>query len=241
MTSDAAQSGTPGCRHGRLGGQGRRRRGPLPDQHARCEQLRSEATTRRRGRATAPCRGLRSLSDELKQMASSSEQSGIATGPRRPGRRPGALGGRLARAAPAGEVLDEVRDFARRRPGTFLAAAAVVGLIGGRLTRGLTARLGQLDVAAPRSRRAAAPAAPAGVCRRAGASVGSDPTRVDAGIDPATYTHPRPASGPPEAWPGGVEGARGRRGRRGRRVRPGAAMSTQASLRLVPPRARSTT
>jgi hypothetical protein len=35
------------------------------------------------------------------------------------------------------EVLDEVRSFARRRPGAFLAAAAVAGLIGGRLTRGL--------------------------------------------------------------------------------------------------------
>ncbi|HXH79388.1 hypothetical protein [Nocardioides sp.] len=36
-----------------------------------------------------------------------------------------------------GEVLDEVRSFARRRPGAFLAAAAVAGLIGGRMTRGL--------------------------------------------------------------------------------------------------------
>lgn len=36
-----------------------------------------------------------------------------------------------------GEVLEEVRSFARRRPGAFLAAAAVAGLVGGRLTRGL--------------------------------------------------------------------------------------------------------
>ncbi len=36
-----------------------------------------------------------------------------------------------------GDVLEEVRSFARRRPGAFLAAAAVTGLIGGRLTRGL--------------------------------------------------------------------------------------------------------
>jgi hypothetical protein len=38
-----------------------------------------------------------------------------------------------------GEILDEVRRFARRRPGTFLAIAAVGGLVAGRLTRGLAA------------------------------------------------------------------------------------------------------
>ena len=32
--------------------------------------------------------------------------------------------------------LDEVRSFARRRPGTFLLAAAAAGLVAGRLTRG---------------------------------------------------------------------------------------------------------
>jgi hypothetical protein len=33
-------------------------------------------------------------------------------------------------------VLEEVRSFARRRPGTFLLAAAAAGLVAGRLTRG---------------------------------------------------------------------------------------------------------
>lgn len=35
------------------------------------------------------------------------------------------------------EVLDEVARFARRRPGTFLAAAALTGFVAGRLTRSL--------------------------------------------------------------------------------------------------------
>jgi hypothetical protein len=35
------------------------------------------------------------------------------------------------------EVLDEVRSFARRRPGTFLLIAAGAGVVLGRLTRGL--------------------------------------------------------------------------------------------------------
>lgn len=34
-----------------------------------------------------------------------------------------------------GELLDGVRDFARRRPGTFLLGAALVGVIAGRATR----------------------------------------------------------------------------------------------------------
>ena len=38
-----------------------------------------------------------------------------------------------------GEVLDEVRTYARHHPATFLAGAAVAGLLVGRLTRGLTA------------------------------------------------------------------------------------------------------
>jgi hypothetical protein len=35
-----------------------------------------------------------------------------------------------------GEVLDSVRGLARRRPGAFLAGAALLGVLAGRLTRG---------------------------------------------------------------------------------------------------------
>jgi hypothetical protein len=36
-----------------------------------------------------------------------------------------------------GDLLDGVRDFARRHPGTFLVGAAAAGMVAGRLTRGL--------------------------------------------------------------------------------------------------------
>jgi hypothetical protein len=36
-----------------------------------------------------------------------------------------------------GELLDEVRRFARQRPGTFLGIAALAGVVAGRLTRGV--------------------------------------------------------------------------------------------------------
>ena len=79
--------------------------------------------------------GLRSLGDELGSMADSSEQAG--------------LGAQLARQAAdhahqvAGwldsrdpkALLEDVRGFARRRPGTFLLGAALAGLAAGRLTR----------------------------------------------------------------------------------------------------------
>jgi hypothetical protein len=38
-----------------------------------------------------------------------------------------------------GELLDELRSFARRRPGTFLIGATLAGVVAGRLTRGVVA------------------------------------------------------------------------------------------------------
>ncbi|MEU4673398.1 hypothetical protein AB0F91_36950 [Amycolatopsis sp. NPDC023774] len=39
-----------------------------------------------------------------------------------------------------GEVVSEIRGFARRRPGLFLASAAAAGVLAGRLTRGMLAQ-----------------------------------------------------------------------------------------------------
>jgi hypothetical protein len=49
--------------------------------------------------------------------------------------------------------------------------------------------------------------------------VGSDPTRVDAGFDPVTYTHPRPGveGTPGTQGVGGVEGVEGVEGGQGLR------------------------
>ncbi|GGM16309.1 hypothetical protein [Micromonospora yangpuensis] len=38
-----------------------------------------------------------------------------------------------------GDILTEVRDYARRNPGTFLVGAAVLGVLAGRLTRNISA------------------------------------------------------------------------------------------------------
>jgi hypothetical protein len=82
---------------------------------------------------------LHSVADELGQMAANGGRSGVAT------EFAGQVADRLHGAAswleqrePA-DLLGEVRNFARRRPGAFLIGAAVAGLAAGRLTRGLTA------------------------------------------------------------------------------------------------------
>jgi ElaB/YqjD/DUF883 family membrane-anchored ribosome-binding protein len=171
------------------------------------EQLRDEVNQQASGQSDRAVKGLRSLGDELKQMATTSQQSGIATGlAGQAGDRVQSVAGWLEQRQP-GEVLDDVRDFARRRPGTFLAAAAAIGLIGGRLTRGLTA---SSDSSTSADSRAAVGGGLSGTPRYAAApvtSVGTDPTRVDAGIDPVTYTHPRPGME-------GVEGAEFGQGQR---------------------------
>jgi len=81
--------------------------------------------------------GLKSFGSQLDQMASAPDESSVATHLARDlSQRATYLGGWLESRSPQ-EVVDELRSFARRRPGTFLLAAAGAGLLVGRLTRAL--------------------------------------------------------------------------------------------------------
>ena len=72
-------------------------------------------------------------------MARNSEQDGVATDlARQAADKARQAAGWLADRDP-GSLLDEVRSFARRKPGTYLAIALGAGVLAGRLTRGLTA------------------------------------------------------------------------------------------------------
>jgi vacuolar-type H+-ATPase subunit H len=86
--------------------------------------------------------GLRGLADELREMADKSGQSGLASelAQQASGRAHG-LASWLEQREP-GDLLEEVRAYARRRPGTFLFGAAMAGLVAGRLTRGVAAAAG---------------------------------------------------------------------------------------------------
>ncbi|WP_458040942.1 MULTISPECIES: hypothetical protein [Bacteria] len=83
--------------------------------------------------------GLRSVSEELGSMASSSDGNGLA------GDIVQQVSTRLSTAASwlgdrdPGAVLTEVKRFARRKPGTFILIAVVAGAVAGRLTRALAA------------------------------------------------------------------------------------------------------
>lgn len=79
---------------------------------------------------------LRSLGDELGRMAESSEGGMAADLVRQVSERTEGVATWLEDREP-GDVLSEVAEFARRRPGVFLALAAGAGVVAGRLTRGL--------------------------------------------------------------------------------------------------------
>ncbi|MET8349701.1 MULTISPECIES: hypothetical protein [unclassified Micromonospora] len=82
--------------------------------------------------------GLRDLGQGLNSMAEQDGDSRLAgQAVRRAGDAAQRAAGWLDGREP-GDVLDEVRTYARRNPGMFLAGAAVAGLLVGRLARGLT-------------------------------------------------------------------------------------------------------
>lgn len=79
---------------------------------------------------------LGSLSSDLEQMAEQSGTSGLAADvARQVADRTRALGDHLDGREPA-DLLDDVRSFARRRPGVFLVGALAAGLVAGRIARG---------------------------------------------------------------------------------------------------------
>ena len=83
---------------------------------------------------------LHGLAGELGEMASKSDQSGPLTALARQGaQRGGELSHWLSTADP-GDVMVEIRRFARRRPVLFLAGALAAGVVVGRLSRGLMAQ-----------------------------------------------------------------------------------------------------
>jgi hypothetical protein len=79
------------------------------------------------------------MADELTGMARTPTRTGRPTDMvRQAADKAHQAAGWLAGRAP-GALLDEVRSFARREPGTDLAIALGAGVLAGRLTRGLIA------------------------------------------------------------------------------------------------------
>jgi len=80
---------------------------------------------------------LRELGNELRQMATAGTTGGTASElAHQAADRAHQVAGYLEGREP-GEILEDLRSYARRRPGAFLAGAAVLGLIVGRVGRGV--------------------------------------------------------------------------------------------------------
>lgn len=103
------------------------------------EQTRAELTDEAAKQQERISTGLRTVGDDLDAMARSSDDGGVARQLVRE------TSQRVSRAASwlgdrePGEVLEEVKAFARRQPGVFIGVAAIAGVVAGRLTRALAA------------------------------------------------------------------------------------------------------
>lgn len=79
---------------------------------------------------------LRTATEDLETMASNDQGGGMAADlVRQAAERARGFADRIDGREPA-DLLDELRGFARRRPGTFLLGALAAGVVVGRLTRG---------------------------------------------------------------------------------------------------------
>lgn len=137
-------------------------------------QVRGQAHAQQRKAAQS----LHTLASQLNDMAVNSGDSGMAAQlAAEASNRVHSVASWLDQREP-GDLLDDVRDFARRRPGTFLLGAAVAGVLAGRMTRGVAA------------------AAQAGQSRSPWQSAGAPADGPAPAISQPAETWPAPASGP---------------------------------------------
>jgi len=100
-------------------------------------RTRSDLTDQASTQQTRVAGGLRELSDQLGSMAGAADQDGMAKGLVEDVARRADEAARWLDQRDPGSLLEEARSFARQRPGTFLAIAAGVGVLAGRLSRSL--------------------------------------------------------------------------------------------------------
>jgi hypothetical protein len=112
-------------------------------------QLRDQLTEQTSGQRDRLVETLRSLGDDLERMADQTSEGGIATDlVREAADRARSLKDHLDGRDP-GRLLDDVRGFARRRPGTFLVGALAAGVVAGRMFRGAADGAAAAELAAP--------------------------------------------------------------------------------------------
>ncbi|MFD6094612.1 hypothetical protein ACFWGN_21075 [Oerskovia sp. NPDC060338] len=101
------------------------------------DQARSELDTQAQSQQKRAVEGLHSLSTELSSMASNSQDPGYATDLIQQVSQTTERVATWLDERDPGSIVREVKDFARRRPGLFIALAAGAGILVGRLARGI--------------------------------------------------------------------------------------------------------
>jgi hypothetical protein len=131
-TREAGQrvAGTAVEQAGQVGQEARRQARDL------LEQAKGQVGDQARNGQQQASSGLRSLAQELHQMADGGDRQGPASDlAKQAADKLEGFAEWLSRREP-GDLIEEVRSLARRRPGAFLLGAAAAGAVAGRLTRG---------------------------------------------------------------------------------------------------------
>ena len=104
------------------------------------DQSRTQLTEQAHAQKENAAKGVRAFSDDLTSLANGEGGEGNAAAKlvSQAAERAQGVASWLESRDP-GELLDDVRSFARRRPGAFILIAAATGLVAGRLVRALTA------------------------------------------------------------------------------------------------------
>ena len=160
-------------------------------------QAKSDLTSQAATQQQKAAEGIHTISSQLRTMADAPDEQGVASDLiRQAADRSASVASWLEHRDP-GSLLDEVKSFARQRPGTFLLLAAGAGMVAGRLGRSLQAGA---PTAAPRTgtalppQQVQSPATDSGIAYGAGAPVYGETTSAVPAYGETVYGEPaRPA------------------------------------------------
>lgn len=102
------------------------------------EEGKGQITEQARDGQRKAAEGLHTLADQMQKMAQTSDGGVVTEVAQQAAERTRTVASWLDQHEP-GDLLTEVRTFARRKPGVFLAGAVVAGVLAGRLTRSVIA------------------------------------------------------------------------------------------------------